>query len=186
PAGNVYTQDKLHITPAEREGWDILPGESIRVFETPIGRMAIAVCYDIEFPEYSRILVEQGVDIILTPFATDERKSYLRVRYCAQARAVENMMYVVLSGNVGGLRHSPSMYLNYGQAAICTPSDFAFPMDGVAAEGVVNTSTVVIGDLDLGTLDIQRQTASVRPLLDRRHDIYELVTKLEIERVVIR
>src|SRR5690606_18381392 len=78
PAGNVYTQDKLHITPAEREGWDILPGESIRIFETPIGRMAIAVCYDIEFPEFSRILVEQGVDIILTPFATDERKSYLR------------------------------------------------------------------------------------------------------------
>jgi hypothetical protein len=45
---------------------------------------------------------------------------------------------------------------------------------------------VVIGDLDLGALDIQRQTASVRPLLDRRHDIYELVSKLEIERVIIR
>lgn len=185
PAGNVYTQDKLHITPAEREGWDILPGESIRVFETPIGRMAIAVCYDIEFPEYSRILVEQGVDIILTPFATDERKSYLRVRYCAQARAVENMMYVVLSGNVGGLRHSPSMYLNYGQAAICTPSDFAFPMNGIAAEGVVNTSTVVIADLDLGTLDVQRQAASVRPLLDRRHDIYELRCKIPVERITV-
>lgn len=186
PTGSVYSQDKLHITPAEREGWQIQPGERIRVFETPLGRLAIVVCYDIEFPELTRILVEHGVDIILTPFATDERKSYLRVRYCAQARAVENMLYVVLSGNVGGLTHSPAMFLNYGQAAICTPSDFAFPMDGVAAEGVVNTSTVVIGDLDLGALDIQRQTASVRPLLDRRHDIYELVSKLEIERVVIR
>lgn len=186
PTGSIYSQDKLHITPAEREGWQIQPGERIRVFETPLGRLAIVVCYDIEFPELTRILVEHGVDIILTPFATDERKSYLRVRYCAQARAVENMLYVVLSGNVGGLTHSPAMFLNYGQAAICTPSDFAFPMDGVAAEGVVNTPTVVIGDLDLGALDIQRQTASVRPLLDRRHDIYELVSKLEIERVVIR
>ena len=185
PAGNCYTQDKMHITPAEREGWEILPGESIRVFETPLGRLAIATCYDIEFPELTRLLVEHGVDIILTPFATDERKSYLRVRYCAQARAVENMVYVVLSGNVGGLTHSPSMFLNYGQATICTPSDFAFPMNGIAAEGVVNTSTVVIADLDLGTLDIQRQSASVRPLLDRRHDIYELKSKISIERIVV-
>lgn len=186
PSGNVYTQDKLHITPAEREGWSILPGEKLRIFETPIGRLAIVICYDIEFPELVRILVDHGVDIILTPFATDERKSYLRVRYCAQARAVENMVYVVLSGNVGALTHSPSMFLNYGQAAICTPSDFAFPMDGIAAEGVVNTSTVVIADLDLGTLDIQRQSASVRPLLDRRHDLYELVNKVPLERIVVR
>jgi predicted amidohydrolase/GNAT superfamily N-acetyltransferase len=186
PTGSVYSQDKLHITPAEREGWNIRPGEALRIFETPIGRLAIVICYDIEFPELVRILVEHGVDIILTPFATDERKSYLRVRYCAQARAVENMVYVVLSGNVGGLTHSPSMFLNYGQAAICTPSDFAFPMDGIAAEGVVNTSTVVIGDLDLGTLDIQRQSASVRPLLDRRHDLYELRASVPVERIVVR
>lgn len=80
------------------------------------------------------------------------------------------MVYVVMSGNVGGLTHSPSMSINFGQAAICTPSDFAFPMNGIAAEGIVNTQTVVIADLDLGALDIQRQCASVRPLLDRRHD----------------
>jgi len=185
PAGNIYSQDKLHITPTERTYWDINPGEAIRIFETPIGRLAICVCYDIEFPELTRILVDHGVDIILNPFATDERKSYLRVRYCAQARAVENMLYVVMSGNVGGLSNSPSMYLNYGQAAICTPSDFAFPMDGIAAEGVVNTSTVVIADLDLGTLDIQRQSASVRPLLDRRHDMYEVKCKVHVERIVV-
>jgi len=99
---------------------------------------------------------------------------------------VENMVYVVMSGNVGGLTHSPAMFLNYGQAAICTPSDFAFPMNGIAAEGVVNTSTVVIADLDLGTLDIQRQAASVQPLLDRRHDIYEVIGKLEIERIRVK
>jgi predicted amidohydrolase/GNAT superfamily N-acetyltransferase len=185
PAGNVYTQDKMHITPAEKTDWNIVPGEKIRVFETPIGRIAICICYDIEFPEYIRLLVEHGVDIILNPFATDERKSYLRVRYCAQARAVENMVYVVMSGNVGGLTHSPSMFLNYGQAAICTPSDFAFPMNGVAAEGVVNTSTVVIADLDLATLDIQRQSASVRPPLDRRLDVYELKACIPIERIVV-
>ncbi|HET8940797.1 MAG TPA: bifunctional GNAT family N-acetyltransferase/carbon-nitrogen hydrolase family protein [Rudaea sp.] len=185
PSGASYTQEKLHVTPAEREYWGIMPGDGIKVFETAIGRLAIVVCYDIEFPELTRMLVEHGVDIILNPFATDERKSYLRVRYCAQARAVENMVYVVMSGNVGGLSRSPSMFLNYGQAAICTPSDFAFPMDGIAAEGIVNTQTVVVADLDLGALDIQRQSASVRPLLDRRHDLYELQSKVPVERVTV-
>jgi predicted amidohydrolase len=185
PSGNVYTQEKLHITPSEREHWGILPGNQIKVFETPIGRLAIVICYDIEFPELARILVDHGVDIILNPFATDERKSYLRVRYCAQARAVENMVYVVMSGNVGGLSRSPSMFLNFGQATICTPSDFAFPMNGIAAEGIVNTQTVVIADLDLGALDIQRQSASVRPLLDRRHDLYELHTKIPVEHITV-
>ena len=107
------------------------------------------------------------------------------MRYCAQARAVENMVYVVMSGNVGGLSHSPSMSINFGQAAICTPSDFAFPMNGIAAEGIVNTQTVVIADLDLGALDIQRQSASVRPLLDRRHDLYELTAKLPVEHITV-
>lgn len=185
PSGGSYTQEKLHITPAEREYWGITPGDGVKVFETALGRLAIVVCYDIEFPELVRMLVENGVDIILNPFATDERKSYLRVRYCAQARAVENMVYVVMSGNVGGLSHSPSMTINFGQAAICTPSDFAFPMNGIAAEGIVNTQTVVIADLDLGALDIQRQSASVRPLLDRRHDIYELTAKIPVEHITV-
>lgn len=185
PSGGIYSQDKLHITPAERDYWGIVPGDGMRVFETPIGRIAIVICYDVEFPELTRMLVEHGVDILLCPFATDERKSYLRVRYCAQARAVENMVYVVLSGNVGGLSRSPSMFINFGQAAIFTPSDFAFPMNGIAAEGVVNTQTVVIADLDLGALDIQRQCASVRPLLDRRHDLYELRTKVPVEHITV-
>ncbi len=185
PSGSVYTQEKLHVTPAERQYWGISPGDGVKVFETALGRLAIVVCYDIEFPELVRMLVDSGVDIILNPFATDERKSYLRVRYCAQARAVENMVYVVMSGNVGGLSPSPSMSINFGQAAICTPSDFAFPMNGIAAEGIVNTQTVVIADLDLGALDIQRQSASVRPLLDRRHDIYELIAKLPVEHITV-
>jgi predicted amidohydrolase/ribosomal protein S18 acetylase RimI-like enzyme len=185
PSGAVYEQEKLHVTPAEREEWGITPGEGIKVFETPLGRVAIVICYDIEFPELVRLLVQHGVDIILNPFATDERKSYLRVRYCAQARAVENMVYVVMAGNVGGLSRSPAMFLNYGQAAICTPSDFAFPMDGIAAEGIVNTQTVVVADLDLGALDIQRQSASVRPLLDRREDLYSLTARTPIQRIVV-
>jgi predicted amidohydrolase len=181
PMGNVYTQEKLHLTPAEATYWGFSQGEGLKVFDTPIGRLAILICYDIEFPELSRLLVDAGVDLIVVPFATDERKAYLRVRYCAQARAVENTIYVVLAGNVGALPRSPAMSINFGQAAVLTPSDFAFPLNGVAAEGVVNTQTVVICDIDLGALEIEREVANVRPLIDRRPDIYSVEGRIRIE-----
>jgi predicted amidohydrolase len=185
PGGNVYTQEKLHLTPAEARYWNLKPGEGLKVFDTHIGRIAILICYDIEFPELSRILVDAGVDLIVVPFATDERKAYQRVRYCAQARAVENTIYVALAGNVGGLPRSPAMAVNFGQAAILTPSDFAFPLNGIAAEGIVNTQTVVVSDIDLGALEIEREVANVRPLMDRRPDLYRLECLMNLETVKV-
>ena len=185
PGGNVYTQEKLHLTPGESNYWGLQPGEGLKVFHTPIGRIAILICYDIEFPELSRILVDSGVDLIVVPFATDERKAYLRVRYCAQARAVENTCYVVLSGNVGGLPKSPAMAVNFGQAAILTPSDFAFPLYAIAAEGVINTQTVVVSDVDIGALQVQREVADVKPLMDRRLDLYNIQKTFSVEQITV-
>jgi predicted amidohydrolase len=183
PAGQYFTQDKLHLTPAEKEHWGMSAGDGLAVFDTIYGRIGILICYDIEFPELSRILVNAGVDMIVVPFATDERKAYQRVRFCAQARSVENIIYTVLSGNVGTLPRSPAMGINFGQAAILTPSDFAFPLYSIAAEGVVNTQTVVVSDLDIGALEIEREIGNVRPLLDRRTDLYNLVSHVKVQRI---
>lgn len=181
PTGHVYTQDKLHITPAERRYFGIHPGESINVFDTPYGRFAIQICYDIEFPEVSRLLKLRGVEAIFVPFSTDEKKAYNRVRFTAQARAVENIIYVALSGNVGNLHTIRSYLINYGQAAILSPSDFAFPLDAKLAEVEANEETVVISDLDLGSIRQQGELGSVRPLYDMRLDLYELKAKLPIK-----
>jgi len=183
PAGDVFTQDKLHITPGERESWGIRPGEGIKIFDTGMARIAIQVCYDIEFPEVSRLLTLAGAEVIFIPFSTDERKAYLRVRYCAQARAVENMIYVVLAGNIGNLPQVKSFLINYGQAAVLTPSDFAFPLNATLADAEPNTETVVITDLDLANLSQQREMGSVRPLRDRRPDLYEINAKIPVELV---
>ncbi len=86
PSGNVYTQDKMHITSVERHYYDSQPGDKLHVFDTPLGRIGIAVCYDVEFPELIRLLTLQGIDVLFVPFATDERKSYHRVRHCASTR----------------------------------------------------------------------------------------------------
>jgi len=174
PSGNVYTQEKIHVTPNEREEYGVRPGDNIRVFDTGYARIAIVICYDVEFPELVRLLTLAGAEIVFVPFSTDERKAYLRVRYTAQARAVENFVYVVLSGNVGNLPQVDNFLINYGQAMICTPSDFPFPKDAIAAAADPNSETVVISDLDLSSLEQAREMGSVRPLRDRRADLYRL------------
>ncbi len=181
PGGQVYTQDKLHITPGERTHWGIQPGHGIRIFDTGLARIAIQVCYDIEFPEVTRLLTLAGVEVLFVPFSTDERKSYMRVRSCALARAVENWIYVVLAGCIGNLPQVTSFLVNYGQAAIFTPSDFAFPANATAAEADPNSETVVITELDLGALALQRELGSVRPLRDRRPDLYNLQGTSRVE-----
>jgi predicted amidohydrolase/ribosomal protein S18 acetylase RimI-like enzyme len=180
PAGKVYTQDKLHITPGEREDWGVHPGLEIKVFDTPLARIAIQICYDIEFPEVARLLAHSGVEVVFVPFSTDEKKAYYRVRYTAQARAVENYYYVVIAGNVGNLPTIKNYLLNYGQSAIFTPSDFAFPLESIAGEADPNVETVVVAELDLSTLAQQRELGSVRPFFDCRPDLYELRARDEI------
>jgi len=184
PGGKVYTQDKLHITPSEREMWNIRPGSGLKVFDTPLGRVAIQVCYDIEFPEVSRLLALAGAEVIFVPFSTDEKKAYYRIRYSAQACAVQNYIYTVISGNAGNLPNRQYL-LNYSQSAILTPSDFAFPTHAVAAEADPNVETVVVGELALSNLAKQREIGSVKPLFDRRTDIFDLKSNVPIEIVHI-
>ena len=181
PTGNVYTQDKLHITPAERNEGGIEPGTTIRIFRTPLARIAIQVCYDIEFPEVSRLLTLAGAEILFVPFYTEEKKAYYRVRHCAQARAVENFIYVVMTGSVGNMQTRSGSFMNYSQAAILTPSDFSFPEKGIEGEADPNVEAVVVSELALSSLSQQRHVATVRPLHDMRSDLYELCPKNKIE-----
>jgi predicted amidohydrolase/ribosomal protein S18 acetylase RimI-like enzyme len=172
--GTLGKQYKLHITPAERHWWGVKGGSQVEVFETDKGKIAIQVCYDIEFPELARVAVERGAQILFVPFCTDERYAYLRVRYCAQARCVENHVYVAIAGSVGNLPNIESLGLHYAQSAIFTPSDIPFKRDAIAAECPPNIETVVFEDLDLELLKKHRQSGSVLNWQDRRTDLYEV------------
>jgi predicted amidohydrolase len=93
---------------------------------------------------------------------------------------VENYIYTITSGIAGNLPNRAYL-LNYAQSAVYTPSDFAFPLHATAGEADPNTETVVIADLDLTSLALQRELGSVRPLRDRRPDLYELKAKQKIK-----
>ena len=172
--GSVHQQQKIHPTPSERDWWDIKGGDKLSVINTDRGPIGVLVCYDAEFPELSRHLVDQGAKIIFVPFATDTRQGYLRVRYCCQARTIENQCYFVLSGNTGNLPRVQNMDINYGQSSILTPSDFPFAKDGIAAETDANAEMVAIADLSIGDLVKARNNGTVRNLKDRRHDLYSV------------
>ncbi|OEF97091.1 bifunctional GNAT family N-acetyltransferase/carbon-nitrogen hydrolase family protein [Desulfuribacillus alkaliarsenatis] len=172
--GTIDKQYKIHITPNERRWWGVSQGSEIKVFDTDCGKIAILICYDIEFPELSRIVTEQGANIIFTPYCTDDRQGYLRVRYCAQARAIENQVYTVIAGTVGNLSHAENMDIQYGQSGIFTPSDFTFPRDGVLGECTANVETVVVGDVDTELLRRSRKAGTVTMLKDRRSDLYRI------------
>jgi predicted amidohydrolase/ribosomal protein S18 acetylase RimI-like enzyme len=177
--GTLGKQYKLHITPAERHWWGVKGGNRLEVFDTDKGKISIQVCYDIEFPELTRIAVERGAQMIFVPFCTDERYAYLRVRYCAQARCIENHVYVAIAGSVGNLPNIESLGVHYAQSAIFTPSDIPFKRDAIAAECPPNIETVIFEDLDLELLKKHRQSGSVLNWQDRRTDLYEVRTKDE-------
>lgn len=172
--GQVYEQGKIHPTPNERYWWNIEGCNSLSAIPTDCGPIGVLICYDSEFPELTRHLVNQGIKILFVPFLTDERQGYCRVRYCAQARAVENQLYVVMSGSVGNLPNVQNIDIHYSQSCILTPCDFPFARDGIAAETTPNVETVSFADLRLDDLVEARNNGTVLNLKDRRHDLYSV------------
>ena len=181
PDGRYVLQPKLHITPAEKRDWGITGGNELRVIPTSKAKVGILICYDSEFPEASRYLADQGAEIVFVPYCTDNRAGYLRVRYCCQARAIENQFYVATAGIIGNLPSVEAMDINYGRAAVYTPSDFEFARDGIQAEADSNVEMLLITDLDIQDLYRSRASGSVTPRLDRRKDLFEFHSKVHGE-----
>ncbi|MCC6397414.1 MAG: GNAT family N-acetyltransferase [Bacteroidetes bacterium] len=175
--GGIHKQYKLHIPPDERRWWGVEPGNAIEVFDTDMCKVSIQIGHDISFPEVSRIAVEKGAQIIFVPFNTDERYGYLRVRYCAQARCVENNVYAVIAGTVGNLPFVDNMDVQYAQSGIFSPADLSFSRDAIVAETTPNIETVIVDDIDLELLKQRYQSGNVLNWRDRRTDLYEVRLK---------
>ncbi|MDH5675115.1 MAG: GNAT family N-acetyltransferase [Myxococcales bacterium] len=172
--GTVDKQYKLHVTPAEARWWGTSSGSRLNVFDTDCGKIAILICYDTEFPELARIATAKGARILFVPFNTDLRTAYMRVRYCAHARSIENNVFMVMSGACGNLPFVEGADIHYSQSCILTPSDISFDRDGVAAEATENAETMLVHDLDLDVLRRGRREGSVRTWRDRRKDLYRV------------
>ncbi|WP_437370225.1 bifunctional GNAT family N-acetyltransferase/carbon-nitrogen hydrolase family protein [Maribacter litoralis] len=175
--GSMERYEKLHVTPDEAKVWGMQGGNQLKAFDTDCGKIGVLVCYDSEFPELSRLLADEGMDILFVPFLTDTQNGYSRVRHCAQARAIENECYVAIAGSVGNLPNVQNMDIQFAQSMVFTPCDFSFPTNGVKAEATPNTEMILIADVDISLLRELNQFGAVRNLRDRRIDLFELKKK---------
>lgn len=161
PNGKSGWQDKWTMTRFETELWGISAGDTLKVFDTALGRIAVNICYDVEFPLLARAQVEAGAQIILAPSCTDTTAGYWRVRVGAQARALENQCVVVQAPLVGLATWSACVDVNVGMAGIYAPPDRGLPDDGVLAIGEWNQSQCVIADIDPAKLAAVRADGQV-------------------------
>jgi predicted amidohydrolase len=156
PDGLIGHQDKLIMTRFEREDWDVVPGQGLTVFDTALGRLGVLICYDSEFPLLGRALVEEGVELLLVPSATEALAGFTRVRVGAMARALEGQCIAVHSPVVGSAPWCAGMEENTGRAAIYGPPDRGFPPTGIFAEGAPGAAGWVLATVD------RAQVAEVR------------------------
>jgi predicted amidohydrolase len=165
PSGQVGRQDKLVMTPFERD-WGIAAGTPPRVFATAIGTVGIAICYDSEFPLLVRAMAEAGADLLLVPSCTDRPSGHHRIRTAAAARALENTIAVVTSPTVGDAPWSPAIDRNVGTAAVHVPADVELSETGVLAEGVRDDPRWVVAEIDFVRLNALRTSGEMRNAAD--------------------
>ncbi|WP_199262517.1 carbon-nitrogen hydrolase family protein [Paracoccus binzhouensis] len=163
PQGRIGHQDKQVMTRFEREDWNVVGAPGLRVFDTPVGRLGVLICYDSEFPLLGRALAEAGAEVVLVPSCTDTAAGYNRVRIGAMARALESQCVVVQAPTVGNVDWSPAIDENRGAAAIYAPPDGLWPESGVVAEGAMDAPGWVKAVVDLDLVAESRRNGRVLP-----------------------
>ncbi len=166
PDGSVGVQDKLMMSRYEREEWGVSPGETLRVFDTALGRIGILVGYDCEFPMIARTMAEAGAEVLLVPSCTKTMSGYWRVRIGAMARALENQCIVAHAATVGPADWLPMATQNHGAAAVYGPPDTGFPDDGIIAIGKPDVAGWVYGEASLDAVRKARAEGTVLTFRD--------------------
>lgn len=138
PTGAAGHQDKQIMTRFERDDWGVAGGGPLRIFDTALGKLAVLICYDSEFPLLARTLAEAGAEILLVPSATEALEGYWRVRIGAMARALECQCVSVMASLVGDQPRIYAVEENTGMGGVFGPPDRGFPPTGVLAEGALN------------------------------------------------
>ncbi|QOL79544.1 carbon-nitrogen hydrolase family protein [Pseudooceanicola spongiae] len=160
PTGQAGFQDKQIMTLWERTPWGVEGLAPLKIFDTAIGKIAINICYDSEYPLLAR--AQREADLLLVPSCTEALEGYWRVRIGAMARALENQFVAVMSSTVGPCDWLEAVESNCGMGGIFAPPDRGFPGTGVIAEGTLNQPGWTYGEVDLADINRIRTSGNVR------------------------
>lgn len=174
PKGAVERQDKIHITPWEKGEWQMIGGNEWTVIDIGKAKIAVTICYDVEFPEQVRALADAGAEILCVPYCTDDLAGHYRVTRCAMARAIENTIFVVAAGGVGSIRQRAGFAHHHAESVIASPCDIGFPADGIVARAVAGQAHCLVADLDLALLREKRINGTVLPRTNLRRDLFRI------------
>jgi nitrilase len=161
--GRVGRYDKIHLfdvdvpgsTEQYRESATIVAGEQPLVLDTPFGRLGVAICYDLRFPELFRQMADAGMEMLAVPAAFTAKTGAAHWELLLRARAVENLCYVVASGQGGTHENGRE---TYGNSLIADPW-------GTLLARLGKEPGVVVAEIDLGNL---RHKRAVFPALSHR------------------
>lgn len=147
---NVPGTDEVY-----RESDSIERGDQMLVLDSPFGKLGIAVCYDLRFPEYFRKMVAQGMEILVIPSAFTDKTGSAHWEVLLRARAIENLCYVI-APNQGGFHLNGRK--TYGHSMIVDPW-------GVVQDCYKTGAGFVTADIDLDKIGKVR---SAFPVLNHR------------------
>lgn len=134
--------------PILKESRSVQPGtEVIKPFDTPVGKLGPAICYDIRFPEHALRLRSLGAQIIQFPSAFTVRTGQAHWEVLARARAIDTQCYVVMPAQVGmhsadGKRHS------YGHSLVVDPWGTVVAQ----APDITSDPCIILAEIDLDSL----------------------------------
>jgi predicted amidohydrolase len=159
--GLILEYDKCHLFDVQlpqltvSESKVFTAGNSVKTVETILGRIGISICYDIRFPELTRKLTLQGMQLLCVPAAFSETTGKAHWHTVMRARAIENQIYICVASPA---RNDESSYPAYGHSMIISPWG-----EIIAEAGCVQE--IIYGEIDPATIDkIRRQL----PLLKHR------------------
>lgn len=163
--GAVAHYAKMHLFSLTGEDRYLTPGNDVVCPETPWGKIGLAICYDVRFPELWRMLALEGARLILCPAGFPEpRQDHWRT--LLRARAIENQCFVAGVNQVGTEQIAGGSALKYFGGSLLVD-----PWGEVMHEADANES-LIIQDIDLSISDKVRQKMAVFP--DRRPELYRL------------
>ncbi len=133
----------------------IEPGDEVVVVDTPFGRLGVAVCYDLRFPEIFRSMLDKGVEVLALPAAFTAVTGRAHWDILLRARAIENVVYVIAAGQGG-------YHLNgretYGHSMIIDPW-------GVVQDELEQGAGFAISQIDL---EYQQRVRRDFPVINHR------------------
>lgn len=159
----VARYDKVHLFDVSvpdsgeeyRESDSVEAGEEFCVIDTPFGKLGVAVCYDLRFPEFFRSMSRRNLDIIVIPSAFTAKTGAAHWEVLLRARAIENLCYVV-APNQGGFHKNGRQ--TYGHSMIVDPW-------GVVLDCYKTGAGFVCGNIDKNRLE---KTRASFPVLEHR------------------